>query len=99
MTDYGETEDKCPPDFVIDPDDTDSFEFLLAGELDGDTIDTYEIVLPDGLTLESSTNTDTSVTALLSGAHCGTVYRVTCRYTTAAGRTRDKTMRLIGREQ
>lgn len=99
MSDYGDTHDSSPPDFEIDPNDIDSFEFTLANELDGDTITDYEIVLPDGLTLEASTNTSTTVTVLVSGAQCRVTYRVTCRYTTAAGRTRDKTMRLIGREQ
>ncbi len=99
MSDYEESPDSCQPDLEIDPDDTDSFEFNLAAELDGDTIDSFDIVLPDGLTEESSSNTDTTVTVMLSGARCGETYRVTCRYTTASGRQRDKTMRLIGRPQ
>ena len=99
MSDYGSTQSQCVPDFVLDPDSTDEFEFNLVTDLDGDTIESYEIVLPDGLTLEASDNTDTTVRVTLSGADCWRTYRVICRYTTAAGRTRDKTMRFIGRQQ
>jgi hypothetical protein len=99
-TDYQSTVHVCPPpDFEIDPDATDDFEFALAGDLDGDTIATVEFVLPDGLTEESSSNTDTTATIFVSGAQCGRTYRITCRYTTAGGRSRDKTIRVIGRSQ
>jgi hypothetical protein len=98
--DYGEVNGSCrAPDYEIDPDSTDDFEFALAGDLDGDTIATVEFVLPDGLTEESSSNTDTTATIFVSGAECGRTYRITCRYTTAGGRTRDKTIRVIGRSQ
>lgn len=99
-TDYGAVNGSCPPpNFEIDPDSTEDFEFALAGDLDGDTIDTVEFVLPDGLTEVSSSNTDTTATIFVSGAECGITYRITCRYTTAGGRTRDKTIRVIGRAQ
>jgi hypothetical protein len=96
--DYGSyVNGSCPPDYEIDPDDTDSFEFMLAADLDGDTIDTVTWVLPDGLTEVSSSNTDTTATIFVSGAECGVTYRITCRYTTDGGRQRDKTIRVIGR--
>jgi hypothetical protein len=99
-TDYEYTTIACPaPDFEIDPDSTEDFEFTLAADLDGDTIDTVTFVLPDGLTEESSSNTDTTATIFVSGAECGRTYRITCRYTTAGGRSRDKTLRVIGRSQ
>lgn len=100
MSDYGNTDSFCgTPDFEIDPDATDDFEFNLAPHLDGDTISTVDFLLPDGLTEVSSSNTDTTATIFVSGAECGRIYRITCRYTTAGGRTRDKTIRVIGREQ
>jgi hypothetical protein len=58
-----------------------------------------DFLLPDGLTEVSSSNTTTTATIFVSGAECGRTYRITCRYTTAGGRTRDKTIRVIGREQ
>jgi hypothetical protein len=98
--DYGESSGACPPpDFEIDPDAEEDFEFNLATDLDGDTIATVAWVLPDGLTEESSSNTDTTATIFVSGAQCGRTYRITCRYTTAGGRSRDKTIRVIGRSQ
>lgn len=99
MTDYDSTVPPCPPpDFELDPDSTDDFVFQLAPELDGDTISSVTFVLPDGLTAVSSSNTTTTATIFLSGAQCGFTYRVTCRYITAGGRTRDKTIRVVGRE-
>lgn len=98
--DYGDYVSSCgPPDFEIDPDSTEDFEFNLAPYLDGDTISTVNFILPDGLTKVSSSNTTTTATIFVSGADCGRTYRITCRYTTAGGRTRDKTIRVIGREQ
>lgn len=99
--DYGSvSQGTCKgPDYEIDPDATEDFEFNLAPGLDGDTIDTVTFVLPDGLTEVSSSNDETTATIFVSGAACGRIYRVTCRYTTVGGRTRDQTIRLIGREQ
>lgn len=100
MSDYGNTDSSCgTPDFEIDPDATEDFGFNLAPHLDGDTISTVEFMLPDGLTEVSSSNTTTTASIFVSGAQCGRIYRITCRYTTAGGRTRDKTIRVIGREQ
>lgn len=100
MTDYDSMNGSChAPDFEIDPDSIDDYEFDLAGDLAGDTIDSVVWVLPDGLTLEDSSFTDTTATIMVSGAECGNTYRITCRYTTEGGRTRDKTIRVIGRNQ
>lgn len=100
MSDYGDIVEPCgAPDFELDPDATEDFTFNLAPELDGDTVSSVDFLLPDGLTEESSSNTTTTATIFVSGAQRGRVYRITCRYTTAGGRTRDKTIRVIGREQ
>jgi hypothetical protein len=100
MTDYDASYSICTPiDFELDPNATDDFPFNLAPELDGDTIATVDFLLPDGLTEVSSSNTTKTATIFLTGAECGRVYRVTCRYTTAGGRTRDRTIRIRGAEQ
>jgi len=98
-TDYGFVNGSCQPDFEIDPDAIEDFEFVFAGDLDDDTIATVTFLLPDGLTQVSSSNTDTTATIFVSGAECGRTYRITCRYTTAGGRSRDKTIRVVGRSQ
>ncbi len=87
------------PDFEIDPDATLDYEFDFSAYLDGDTVSSVDFVLPDGLTEESSSNTTTTATIFVSGAQCGVLYRVTCRVTTAGGRTFDKTIRLLGKDQ
>ena len=77
-----------------DPDDVLSYswdfsDFLATAE----TIST--IAFPDfpaGLTLDSSSNTSTVATAVISGGTAGTSYDVTCRITTSAGQTKDVTL-------
>ncbi len=86
------------PDFTLDPDATDHFDFNWAADLQDDTIDTYEIVLLDGLTQVSLTRTGNHVRVFLSGAVDGRVYRVTNRITTDGGRTLDKTIRILGQD-
>jgi hypothetical protein len=97
--DYGSyVNGSCPPpDFSIDPEATEDFVFALGADLDGDTIASADFLLPDGLTEVSSSNTTTTATIFVSGAQLGRTYRITCRYTTAGGRTRDKTIYVIGR--
>lgn len=98
--DYGYTDtSRGALDFEIDPDATEDFGFNFAPGLDGDTISSVSFLLPDGLTEVSSSNTATTATVFVSGAERGRIYRITCRYVTAGGRTRDKTIRVIGREQ
>lgn len=102
MSDYGDSSyvnGSCVPDFEIDPDSTVDFEFSLAVDLDGDTIEAVTWPLPDGLVEEDSTFNETTATIFVSGAACGRTYRITCRYTTAGGRSRDKTIRVVGRQQ
>ena len=49
-----------------------------------DTIASASVIVPTGITLDSSTNTTTSVTAWLSGGTAGTEYKITYRITTAS---------------
>lgn len=96
MSDY----DSCVvssrhPDYVKDPDSTEDYRFNWTLELDGDTILTSTFFLPDGLTEVSSSNTTTTATIFVSGGSVGTIYRITNRITTAGGRTKDKTIRVL----
>lgn len=89
----------CQPDMEVDPDGITDVPFNWAPRLEGETILTSTFLLPDGLTEESSSNTDTTATIFVSGAVCGTLYRITNRITDTGGRSWDKTYRVIGREQ
>lgn len=59
-----------------------------------DTISSFEIFAETGITIDSSSNTDTEVTVWISGGTAGTRYLVTCRIVTAGGRTYDKSFYL-----
>lgn len=96
MSDY----DSCVvssrhPDYVKDPDSTEDFQFNWKPELGGDTISASTFLLPDGLTEVSSSYTPTTATIFVSGGSVGTIYRITNRITTAGGRTKDKTIRVL----
>ena len=58
--------------------------------LDSDTISTSVWSADSGITIDSSSSDTTSATVWLSGGTAGTVYMVTNRITTAAGRTDDR---------
>lgn len=60
----------------------------------GDTISSKTVTAETGLTVDSSSITDsgTSVTAWLSGGTAGSVYRVTCQIVTAGGRTDERSI-------
>lgn len=60
----------------------------------GDTISSATVTASSGLTVASSSYTSTAVTAWLSGGTAGTEYTVTCRITTARGRTDDRTIEI-----
>jgi hypothetical protein len=66
---------------------------------EGDTITSTEWIVPDGITKGSDTHTTTTATVWLSGGTVNTSYPVTCRITTAQGRTDDRTIRLTIRDR
>lgn len=89
-----------PNQFVKDPNAVldyqwDWSEWLAVGE----TIASHTVTVPTGLTLDSSTASTTTVTAWLSGGTAGTTYTVTCRVTTSAGRTDDKSITVLCADQ
>jgi hypothetical protein len=86
------------PDYTLDPDSIDSFEFNWAADLQQDAILTSEMFLTDGLTQESLTRDGNLVTVFLSGAVEGRIYRVVNRVTTVSGKRLDKTIRILGQE-
>jgi hypothetical protein len=60
----------------------------------GDTITSHTVTVPAGITEDSSTDTDTAVTAWISGGTAGTRYDVVYHITTTAGRQDDRTITL-----
>ena len=64
-----------------------------------DAIASATITADAGLTVNSSSNTESTATAWLSGGADGQSYRVTCRIVTADGRTDDRTITILIRQQ
>lgn len=67
-----------------DPDALLNYTWDWEPWLDGETIDSYEFIVPDDLTVENQSSTDTTVTIWLSGGEGGTNYAVVCRIFTAS---------------
>lgn len=65
------------------------------------TIDAHSIDADDGITVESSSHDDTSVTAVISGGTAGSTYSVTCRVTLDTGTpyVDERTIRLVTEER
>lgn len=59
----------------------------------GETIVSHTVIADDGITVEESSVIDdsTAVVVWISGGQVGQTYPVTCRITTSAGRTDDRT--------
>lgn len=78
-------------DYVEDWDDY----WLAAGE----TISTSTWTAASGITVSSSSNTTTTATVWLSGGTHGQEYLVTNRITTSAGRTGERSIKIICRNR
>ena len=59
-----------------------------------DSISTAVFTLTGGLVQVSKTNTATTATIFVSGGTVGTPATISCRITTAGGRTEDRTIKL-----
>ncbi len=81
---------KKDPDATLDY-TVDWSEYLLPIE---DTIATVTWVPDAGLTVVSQSNTTTTATAFVSGGTAGETLTLTCRITTAGGRTDDRSINL-----
>lgn len=67
----------------------------------GETISTRTITADSGITVDSSsiTDTSTSVTVWLSGGTTGQVYNVACKIVTSASRTDERTLKVTVRDR
>ena len=77
--------------FIKDPDATLDYEWDWEPWLDGDTIASVTVSVPTGLTSSGHTNTTKVVKIWLSGGTVGERYQVSCKITTALGRTDERT--------
>jgi hypothetical protein len=86
--------------FTKDPDATLDYRVDWSAWMgDDDEIVTVEWLVPEALTVESDTNTETTATVWVSGGLAGTRLRVTCRITTTVGRIDDRTITLVIRDK
>lgn len=85
--------------FNKDPDARLDYMVDWTSWLDGDTITNSVWVVPDGITDEADTFTDTTATIWLSGGSLGSSYEVVNRITTAAGRIDDRTITIKIRQK
>lgn len=88
--------------YIKDPDAVLDYKFDWSSWLaSGDTISTATVTASSGLTVDSSsiTDTNTTVTAWLSGGTAGTKYAVTCHIVTAQDREDDRTVSVLVQER
>ena len=87
--------------YLKDPEATLDYKFNWLEWLDGDTIATQVVTIDDGATVESSaiTDTNTSVTAFVSGGTVGRSYVLSCNITTVGGRPDDCSLPVLGAER
>lgn len=65
----------------------------------GETIQSFALTIPLGLTLVSSSNTTTTVSAWVSGGTVLIGYALICRITTTDGRVDDRTLYIACHER
>lgn len=85
--------------FVKDPDAVLDYKWDWTAWLGSDTIISKNATVPAGITKDSDTNDTTSVTVWLSGGTADADYKVSCRITTAGGRTDERTITIRVKEK
>ncbi len=79
--------------YLKDPSAVLDYVFDWTGWLaTGETISSYTVTAQSGITLDSDSATDDTVTVWLSGGTSGSRYRVSCKITTNAGRIDERSM-------
>jgi hypothetical protein len=75
-----------------DPDEVLDYQLNWAARLGADTISTSTWTVPEGITQDSASRTDTTTTLWLSGGTSGQTYALLNRIVTVGGRTMDQTV-------
>lgn len=83
--------------YLKDPDALLDYTVDWSAWLGVDTISTSTWVVPAGITEASASNNATAATIWLSGGTSGEDYEVVNRIVTAAGRTEDRTLKIMVR--
>jgi hypothetical protein len=77
-----------------------SFDWGTDGWIGADTITGTPVwTVPTGIVKDSQSNTTTLATVVISGGTAGENYDVSCKITTAGGRTDERTFRLQVRDR
>jgi hypothetical protein len=86
--------------FTKDPDARLDYQWDWSDWLaEGETITNIVIIVPDGITLDEQSDTDTTVTVWLIGGTDGEGYKLTCHITTSAAREDDRSIYINCRER
>ena len=83
-----------PKSIPKDPNSTLDYAFDWSSWLGSDSLASHTIIADSRLTVNSSSQSATSVTVWLSGGTAGYLHDVTCRVTTTGGRIDDRTITL-----
>ena len=82
-----------------DPNEVLDYVVDWSDRLGEDIISTSEWTVPDDITQDSDSKTDTTTTIWLSGGTVGTTYTFINRITTTGGRTMDQSVKLKLKEK
>lgn len=81
--------------FLKDPAEVLDYEFEWSDYLaDGETIVSYTVTVPAGITKNSDGRVGSKVTAWLSGGSEGVRYEIDCTIVTSEGRTAERSMQI-----
>ncbi len=83
--------------FVKDPGDRTDYVVDYEEWLDGDTVSSVSWTIPAGLTQYASSNTTTAATLWLTGGTHGQDHIITCQATTAGGRIKQRSFKIMVR--
>ena len=82
-----------------DPDEVLDYQLDWMARLAGDTIASSTWIVPNGITKNSDSKTETTTTIWLSGGTIGASLSITNRIKTAGGRTMDQSVSLKIKEK
>lgn len=82
-----------------DPDEVLDYQLDWMARLAGDTIASSTWIVPNGITKNSDSKTETTTTIWLSGGTIGASLSITNRIETAGGRTMDQSVSLKIKEK
>jgi hypothetical protein len=82
-----------------DPQAVKDYQLDWTAWLAGDTVSSHTVTVETGLTKDSDSRALGVVTVWLSGGTKGRTYKVTCRVVTTNGRTDERTVEILVKDQ